>query len=284
MVPPIWFDEAAVALGVAVAAWSPVSGGDINDAYRLQLENGELLFAKVARGGPSAMFSCEAAGLSLLREVGSELAIPRVVYESTTCLVMEYLKPTRRDQSESFGRGLAQLHAPVPGGSPGGASDGFIGTLPQINHGKQKDWWSFFAEERLRYQLNLPAARRLVHRGLRAKIERLIERMFVLFSQPVALCHLHGDLWSGNYMFSEQGPAIFDPAPYLGHREVDLAMMELFGGFSERTYRSYFEVHPVEEGYRERILLYQIYPLLVHVNLFGGSYVASVERNVDQLL
>jgi fructosamine-3-kinase len=132
-------------------------------------------------------------------------------------------------------------------------------------------------------QLDLPGARRLIDAEARRRFELLFDRMEWLLKPEEPPARLHGDLWGGNSFFSTRGPALFDPAAYGGHREVDLAMMKLFGGFSERTFAAYHEAHPLASGWRDRLKIYQLYPLLVHVNLFGAGYVGSVVDTLRQV-
>ena len=208
-------------------------------------------------------------------------------------MILEYLRPTTDDQSERLGRGLAELHAADPSARPGAPFDGYIGTLPQDNGavphrsrpspGGDEAWIDFYREKRLLAQMDLPGAQRHLPAALRENLHKLIAALDSYIPKALPMSRLHGDLWSGNFMFTDRGPAIFDPAPYFGQREVDLAMMQLFGGFSERVFQSYEELLPAQAGASERIGIYQLYPLLVHVNLFGAGYVGSVARIVDRL-
>jgi fructosamine-3-kinase len=152
----------------------------------------------------------------------------------------------------------------------------FIGTLGQVNEARER-WVDFFRDKRLAVQLSLPGAQRLLPSGTKRRFELLFKNLDQLLGPDELPARVHGDLWGGNAFFSARGPAIFDPAAYAGHREVDLAMMRLFGGFSERTFSAYEETYPLAPGHEQRGPLYQLYPLLVHVNLFGSGYVGSVE-------
>ncbi len=282
-----WFKDVAAHLGASLRNYERVSGGDISEAYRIELSDGRTVFVKHKADAPSGMFAAEAAGLAFLKQARSELIIPAPLYWSESSLVLENLTPSASDQSEALGRALAQLHTPVTQ-APGAAFDGFIGTLPQKNtpldlRPTTLDWPSFFVQRRLLPQLEMQAARHLISRRLRGELETLLSNLGRFFPADIQICPLHGDLWSGNHMFTQSGPAIFDPAPYYGHHEVDLAMMDLFGGYSQRCYQSYHEMIPQQPGDKERLALYQLYPLLVHVNLFGGGYVNSVEGIVRRL-
>ena len=178
---------------------------------------------------------------------------------------------------EELGRGLAALHR---SGAPGFGldHDNFIGRLPQPN-GPCADWAGFYRVRRLGAQLELAVESRRIPDSLRRKFDRLFERLDELLGPVEPPARLHGDLWGGNLHVDEQGrPCLIDPAVYGGHREVDLAMMQLFGGFGPRVFAAYAEAYPLADGHRERVGLYQLYPLLVHVNHFGGGYVGQVER------
>lgn len=274
------------ALGDTIEGTQAVSGGDINAAYRVRLCGGRTVFCKVNQRAPHGMFEAEAHGLSLLSSAGSGLVIPTVLHVASHCLVLEFLTSSRVDRAQELGRGLAMLHRPLPGTRPGAERDGFIGTLPQLNRptlGGDANWTEFFRDCRIGVQMDLPNAQRLIPIGIRRRLDDVMNRLDDFVEPHADLCVLHGDLWSGNYMFSAAGPALFDPAAYRGASEVDLAMMHLFGGFDERVFDAYFEVRPRQPGHEQRILIYQLYPLLVHVNLFGVSYLDSIERNLRQL-
>jgi fructosamine-3-kinase len=196
-------------------------------------------------------------------------------------LVLELLSSGRpqRDFDECLGRGLAQLHR---AGAPafGLERDNFIGSLPQRNRA-HAGWAEFFWLERLEPQLARAVATGRASSRLRSGLERLASKLTQLVGPAEPAARLHGDLWSGNLHVDEDGaPCLIDPAVYGGHREVDLAMMRLFGGFGESVFRAYQEAWPLAPGHAERVALYQLYPLLVHVNLFGGGYVESVERSL----
>ncbi|MEM9066899.1 MAG: fructosamine kinase family protein [Myxococcota bacterium] len=251
-----------------------LSGGDINEAFDVTLADGRRVFVKGNRNAPRSMFAAEAKGLSFLR-VGP-LRIPKVVVAGSNVLVLEFLSPGTRvgDFDELLGRGLAELHRNTPA-SFGADHDNFIGRLPQRNT-PEDDWATFYREHRLRAELDRAGA--LVPRALRRRFDDLFARLDSLVGPPEPPARLHGDLWGGNLHRDERGqPCLIDPAVYGGHREVDLAMMRLFGGFSARVFDAYQEAYPLAEGAEERVSLYQLYPLLVHVNLFGAGYLGSVD-------
>lgn len=272
------------ALGCAVQRARPLSGGDINDAFELELAGGARVFLKTNAKAPPGMFPAEARGLDWLR-AAEALRIPEVLAVSggragEPCfLVLELLTPgaPRRDFDELLGRGLAELHR---FGAPrfGLDHDNFIGSLPQSNHARET-WAEFFWAQRLEPQLRRAVAAGQATSRMRSGLERLAARLPQLVGPEEQPARLHGDLWGGNLHVDASGaPCLIDPAAYGGHREVDLAMMRLFGGFGETVFRAYHEAWPLAPGYAERITLYQLYPLLVHVNLFGGGYADSVER------
>jgi fructosamine-3-kinase len=275
------------ALGGKVTAASPLAGGDINEAYRVAFGDGRAVFVKTNDRADRAMFPAEARGLQWLREARA-LRVPEVLAVSaadrgTPFLALELLEPSPRvrDFDERLGRGLASLHR-AGAACMGLDHDNFIGRLPQSNDARAT-WAEFYRDLRLGRQLEM--ARKA--RRTTARMEKGFEALFALLPALVGPeeppSRLHGDLWGGNLHVDERGePCLIDPAVYGGHREIDLAMMRLFGGFSARTFAAYEEAYPLAPGHEERVSLYQLYPLMVHVNLFGGSYGASVERAVSE--
>lgn len=274
--------ESAVGSG-AIGSRS-ISGGDINEAYRIDLADGRRIFVKTNSHAPPRMFEAEARGLSFLREglrSDSPLVVPEVLAVDERFLALEYLERSNEEDAAGLGRGLAEMHS-RSAEMFGAELPNFIGTLHQVNDPRPK-WVDFYREQRLGSQLGLPGARRLIDAEARRRFELLFDRMDELLQPEEPPARLHGDLWGGNCFHSTGGPAIFDPAAYGGHREVDLAMMKLFGGFSERTFAAYHEVYPLAPGFRDRLKIYQLYPLLVHVNLFGAGYVGSVVDTLRQV-
>jgi protein-ribulosamine 3-kinase len=274
------------ALGAGLRKTRRLSGGDINDAFEVELMSGVKVFLKTNAAAPASMFPAEAAGLEWLRAAGA-LRVPEVLAVSNGredepgFLVLELLTPgqPQRDFDQRLGRGLAELHR---FGAPryGWERSNFIGTLPQRNQAHDS-WADFFWYERLEPQLLRAVAAGQASQRMRSGFDRLASKLTQLVGPEEPPSRLHGDLWGGNLHIDPAGePCLIDPAAYGGHREVDLAMMRLFGGFGESAFRAYDEVWPLSPGYAERIALYQLYPLLVHVNLFGGSYVESVERSL----
>jgi fructosamine-3-kinase len=267
------------ALGVRVLRSERVSGGDINEAYRLQTSDGRSVFAKLNAHAPPGLFEAEAHGLEWLAEAGAP--VPRVLgvgSRAAPFLLLEWAEPGARahDFDERLGRGLAALHR---AGAPGFGldRDNFIGLLPQDNRAVPT-WAAFYGERRIAPLLELARRRGLAEDALVADGERLIARLDELVGPPEPPARLHGDLWGGNLCSRHGSPLLIDPAVYGGHREIDLAMMRLFGGFDESVFAAYAESFPLAPGASERVALYQLYPLLVHLCLFGSGYLGQVRR------
>lgn len=280
--------EAALASKISSAR--PVSGGDINEAFAVTLDDGRRVFVKQNATADPRMFPAEARGLGWLAEAGC-LRTPRVLAVSSggppesafLCLELLEPGPKRRDFDEQLGRGLAELHRFGAAGF-GLDHDNFIGRLPQSNS-TADDWARFYRQRRLEPQLELASRAGHVGARLRGRFNRLFARMDDVVGPTEPPARLHGDLWGGNLHVDANGsPCLIDPAVYGGHREIDLAMMRLFGGFGERTFSAYSEAYPLAPGAERRVALYQLYPLLVHVNLFGGSYIGSVERALQRFI
>ena len=262
-----------------------VGGGCINDATRVH-GGGRSYFVKLNSADQLDMFEAEAEGLAEMA-AAKAVRVPEPVCYGTAgsqaYLVMEDLDLGGHESGELLGRQLAQMHRTT---RPrfGWHRDNTIGSTPQINT-PSDDWVEFWREHRLGFQLELAA--RHGHGGaLQKSGERLMGEMGALFTdhQPEASL-LHGDLWSGNYAATGAGePVIFDPATYYGDREADIAMTELFGGFSHAFYSAYNEAWPLDAGYKVRKVFYNLYHILNHLNLFGGGYAGQAGRMIDQLL
>ena len=270
-------------LGQRVLSVASVSGGDINDAFELGLANGNSVFLKANARAPLSMFAAEARGLEFLAEARA-LRIPKVLaassaQEAPSFLLLEFIRSARprRGFDDELGQGLAVLHR---AGAPsfGFREPNFIGRLPQTNRA-HPTWPEFYRAERLEPQLRAAIDARHAPTALARDFERLFALLPELVGDAEPPARLHGDLWGGNLHTDELGaPCLIDPAVYGGHREMDLAMMRLFGGFNARVFSAYEDAFPLSAGHAERVLLYQLYPLLVHVNLFGGGYVEQVRR------
>ena len=280
-------DRLATELGSAVVRASAVAGGDINAAHRVELQDRRHVFVKTQARALPGMFAHEASGLRWLADAGA-LRVPEVLAScdepGAAFLALAFIESgaPRRDHAEQLGRGLAALHR---SGAPsfGLAHDNYLATLPQLNQ-PLASWPRFYAERRLQPLLARAALRGCASARMRRGLERVIADMERWCGDPEPPARLHGDLWGGNALCDEQGaPVLIDPAVYGGHREIDLAMMRLFGGFSPRVFAAYDEAYPLAPDHEERVPLYQLYPLLAHVNLFGSSYVTSVERALGSL-
>ncbi|MBW3629624.1 MAG: fructosamine kinase family protein [Gemmatimonadetes bacterium] len=282
MLPPAVLREVEAELG-PIHGLRPVGGGSISASARVEAEAGPV-FLKYAVDAPARMFAVESAGLDRLREASIGVRVPLVLAvcdagsRGVGWIALEWLEPGRRGKGywDRLALGLLSLHR-MPGGGWGAEEDGFIGPLPQRNT-PAGTWAEFWWTERLEPQLQL-ANERGGHPGAGADWELLAERLprILAAAEQDGPSLLHGDLWSGNVLAGEGGaPALVDPAPYEGHREVDLAMTELFGGFDAAFYAAYERGWPLQPGYRElRRDVYQLYYLLVHVNLFGEGYHAQ---------
>lgn len=260
-----------------------VSGGDINQAACLETAQGRL-FIKWNPCVPQGMFEAEARGLGTLRAAGTPLKIPQVIAQSDEFLILEWL-PTARATPltvQRLGEGLAALHQ-TTATQHGFTGDNFIGRLPQSNT-YEKRWPAFYREQRIRAQIDIARRAGTLPAERERRLNALCDRMETLLPN-VAPALLHGDLWGGNWLATEaETPALIDPAAYWGHREVDLAMTELFGGFPPSFYAAYQAAFPLEAGYHERRPLYQLYFLLVHLNLFGESYGSQVDAILRRYL
>ena len=260
-----------------------VQGGEISEALKIELEDGQAFFLKFHKGNFNAsksIFTQEVKGLNTLRSVNTSLVIPEVISHNNSYLLLEYLEEEKQGNDFQFGVDIAKLHK-SSNELFGFSDDNYIGSIGQSNR-YHADWLEFFIRERIE-----PLVNKAMEGGLLSnKYSRIFERVFnytyVIFpDEPPAL--LHGDLWSGNYLFTKQGQAaIYDPAVYYGHREMELAMTTLFGGFNPAFYDGYQTEYPLQTGWEERQKLCQLYPLLVHALLFGGNYVQQSKALLDR--
>jgi fructosamine-3-kinase len=275
--------ERATGAPVRILRRTPLGGGSINDTARIETTAGTFV-VKSHRQAPANMFRAEADGLTALRASGTTLAIPRVVAvggsdpDGTSFIVLEHIEPSRRraDFDERLGRGLAELHRSTAS-QFGFHSDTYCGTTPQPNPWTS-EWVAFYGASRLGYQLRLATDAGRLSPIDQQRIESMIGRLSEWIEEPASGPSLiHGDLWSGNLHVDADGqPALIDPAAYYAHREAELGMMALFGGFSARVFDAYDEAFPLEPGWRDRNSLYQLYHLMNHLNLFGGGYHGQV--------
>ncbi len=272
---------------LASAKISPVGGGCINSAYRLQTDAIDW-FIKTNRASLASMFAAEAQGLQEMAALDA-ITVPAVIAcgqsDESAYLVLEYipLHSLDRKAARLMGEQLAELHRP-PQDYFGWCMDNTIGSTPQHNQ-RQHDWVEFWRHQRLLKQLEFAA-----NNGYRGKLQQrgelLAERLPAFFSdyQPFPSL-LHGDLWGGNASATGQGqPVIYDPACYYGDREADIAMTELFGGFGPDFHAAYQQALPLDAGYQTRKTLYNLYHILNHLNLFGGGYLHQAESMIESLL
>ena len=274
----------------AIVADRAVSGGCIHDSRLVELADGRTLFLKADRDAAGDLFEREAEGLAALAAAGA-VRVPRDPLPGraggTAFLLMEAI-PTGRPGTgfwEDFGRRFARLHRGTAnrgdGGRAGFARDNYLGGTPQPNPWSA-DWVDFVRRHRLGHQLCLARANGRSTPGLDRLGDRLLERLDdLLNAADEPFCLLHGDLWSGNFLTDDHGaPVLIDPAAYYGHREADLAMTSLFGGFDGRFYDAYAEEWPLPHGTARRQEIYQLYHLLNHLNLFGGGYLEGCLRTL----
>jgi len=259
---------------------SSVSGGSINHAYRISTNEGDL-FLKYNSGVPDDFFKKEADGLRLLASASTELRIPDVIASQAPAgaspgfLVIEFIETGRRGNPKEFGSALAGLHQ-TEAETFGLEENNYIGSLPQSNN-EHQDWATFFSEERIKPQLKMAVNAGKMDPSVSNHWDRMSAKLDDLLPKTTPRL-IHGDLWSGNYLYDSNGRAVLiDPAVYYGHPEMDLAFSKMFGGFSPEFYSGYESVSPLENGFEERVPIYNLYPLLVHVNLFGGHYITQAE-------
>ncbi|WP_424963547.1 fructosamine kinase family protein [Ekhidna sp.] len=271
-------------LKTSLISYHSIAGGCINNAFQVKTDSGDY-FLKWNKSPLLDMFRVEKKGLAILN-AHSPVHSPSVIsfgeMGGKSYLITEWInKGSQNDQFwENFGRNLALQHQ-VTMDQFGLDHDNFIGSLPQSNK-QHQSWYSFFINERLKPQMNMASSKGLIDTNIQKKFDLLFQQFEELIpDEPPAL--LHGDLWSGNFMINSEGEAsIFDPAVHFGHRETELAFTQLFGGFSPKFYHYYNEQYPLEPGFDERIDLHNLYPLLVHVNLFGSSYLSGIVQTLKK--
>lgn len=259
-------------LGEKVRSAASIGGGCIGNSSVVETVTGKRYFLKqYARAGVS---QAEAIGLKELASCNA-IRTPSVISVDSHSLLLEYIERGHEPDSfqADFGMAFAKLHR-FSATSFGFDSDNFIGETVQRNHPRSDSWQHFYLEERLQFQVNLCKSNGYADTKLLKTFDRIRHLL------PELLAHseeapslLHGDLWSGNYLCDEFGsPVLIDPAVYYGHREADLAMTKLFGGFTRDFYSAYNEEFPLQSGWKERENIYKLYHILNHLNLFGHSY------------
>lgn len=264
-----------------------VFGGDINQTAQI-IGNKATYFVKwnEAKAFPK-MFELEAQGLELLAQTKS-CKIPKVVgfetLEEYSFLLLEFIETGEKTSYfwANFGRNLAQLHQ-TSAPHFGLETSNYIGSLVQKNN-FHDSWVAFFIQERLEPMIHMAANQNLLKSTDIKMFTKLFYRLDRLFPVEVPSL-LHGDLWSGNFISSKDfGPVLIDPAVYFGHREMDLAMSQLFGCFDPEFYTAYHQEFPLETQWQERVALCNLYPLLVHLNLFGFSYLPTIQNTIKLYL
>ena len=263
---------------------SRLSGGDINDAYKLETVS-KSYFIKTNSPNVGDLFQREEQGINLLQEA-NVIHVPKVIGSGsnlgTPYLLLEFVEKGSPQHNfwEAFANQLGKLHQ-VTQEQFGLDHDNYIGRLPQDNS-KNTSWTEFFIQNRVEPQLRLAREKGLVDSKLIHNMEQLYTQLASIFpKEPPAL--IHGDLWSGNFMSDKHGnPCIYDPAVYFGHREMELAFTQLFGGFDREFYEYYQNAYPLSPGFDSRVDIYNLYPLLVHVNLFGPSYLSGIKMTLKR--
>lgn len=272
--------------GAPVRAMARLGGGDVADAFRITLADERVVFAKTKADAPENFFSIEAAGLRWLREagVGSIAEVLAVSDEAPACLILTWIEPgsaRSADDERRFGAELAALHQ---SGAPHfGRVDGQPTGSLRVPNDPCDTWVEFYGNQRLRPLAEIASQRNALNTGAISGLLSVADRLGE-FGDDEPPARLHGDLWSGNRLVDSNGRSwLIDPAAHGGHREFDLAMMRLFGGFSQECFDAYEEVHPLNQGWLERMPLHHLAPLAVHAIKFGGPYAAAVEAALEKL-
>ena len=276
----------AASLDVDVVGMTPLGGGDVADSYRVELATGVHVFAKTKVDAVPGFFVTEAAGLTWLRDAG-EVAVPEVlaVSDEPAFLVQEWIEPGYPSETTEadLGRALARLHN---SGAPSfGREDRRSTGSRGLPNEPCDSWAEFYATQRLLPLAKLARDGRALPESAVAALENVAGRIHDLVGPAEPPARLHGDLWAGNRLVGAGGVSwLIDPAAHGGHREFDLAMMRLFGGYGEDCHASYREVAPLAEGWIDRIPLHQLAPLVVHSIKFGGPYVPATQNALAMLL
>jgi len=264
-------------LGSKIKSFNSLTGGCISDAYKVTTNNGSNFFLKFNPSTSNDMFIKEANGLKELAKANA-IKIPEVLSFDEDYILLEYIPTGHRKKNffEEFGKSFAEMHR-FTSESFGFFEDNYIGSNLQKNISDEKEktsWVNFYFNKRILFQLQLAEKLGNSTDALRKGISKLEIKIEEIMGETKAESSLlHGDLWGGNYMVDENGNAVLiDPAVYYGHREADLGMTKLFGGFSSEFYRSYNETFPLEDGHEYRENIYKLYHVLNHLNLFGGGY------------
>lgn len=274
-------------LFVTIVDYQPVSGGSINETYCLLTTSGKYFVKINSRTQHPGMFIDEAAGLNLIAETKT-IAVPKVLFigdtEFYSFLLLEWVD-TERPSPQSFtklGVQLAQMHR-YSSGFFGLDHDNYMGSLRQSNP-RHNNWSDFFIQERLQPMVKIGMDKGFLNAKDLSDFEVLYKKLPGLFTEEKPSL-IHGDLWGGNYLISNTGtPYLIDPAVSYGNREFDIAMTTLFGGFGREFYRVYHEKFPLNKGWEQRMDLWNLYPLLVHLNLFGAGYLRQLNDCLRKFL
>ncbi len=271
-------------LEVAVVSTTSVAGGDVCTTTRLRLTDGRSAVIKTRPQAPAGFFTTEAEGLRRLAEAGGA-PVPAVLAADDECIIIDWIEPTKptTDLAEGFGRALAATHAFGTGGF-GADRDGFIGLAPLPNR-PLPTWEEFYASRRVMPYVKAAVDRDALTLDQAKVIEQAMKSLPSLTPDPEPPALLHGDLWSGNLVWSVEGVHLVDPASHGGHRETDLAMLSLFGApHLQRILDAYHEAAPLQDGWADRVALHQLHPLLVHAVMFGGAYGPRAAAAAQSLL
>lgn len=273
------------ALDCAVISMTPLGGGDVADSYRVELEDGRTVFAKTKLGADPEFFIAEAAGLRWLLDAGA-VAVPEVLGVSSNppFLILQWIEPGHPHETTEadLGRSLATLHR--TGAPYFGRRDRRTTTSRGLTNEPEQSWAVFYSQQRLIPLARLCRDSGSLPRQTVADLEDVAERIDDLIGPEEPPARLHGDLWAGNRLVGAGGVNwLIDPAAFGGHREFDLAMMRLFGGFGPACFGAYNEAYPLGDGWESRVALYQLAPIAVHAIKFGGGYVAATRQALDTL-
>lgn len=281
-----WHHVLSEHLNTGIASQTRLSGGDFAQSWQVQLNDGRTIFVKTHNNPPEHFFTTEAQGLSWLRTSGT-VSIPKVLYVSDAppCLALEWVEqgPRVATGEAELGRQLAALHQrEFPTfGRPDERTTGSL-ALPNTPH---NDWVGFFRECRLIPLLDKAKERSTLPVATLDKLHNLCDRLHEVAPPTAPPCLVHGDLWAGNRLVDSSGHSwLIDPAAHGNHREFDLAMMHLFGGYKSTCFSAYNEAFPLDAGWQQRIPLMQLSPLIVHAIKFGGHYAAATNEAVSTLL
>lgn len=285
----------AAAVGGALAAevveQTRLSGGDVAESFRMRLDDGRVVFAKTHHRPPPGFFTTESAGLAWLLETAT-VAVPTVLAVSDgtvdrpPMLVLEWVEEAVRRagvDDAAFGRALARLHR---AGAPSyGRADRRTTGSRALPNEPCDTWVEFYASQRLVPLARLAADGGALPDATLAAIETVLDRIADLGGPAEPASRLHGDLWAGNRLVDRSGRSwLIDPAAHGGHREFDLAMMRLFGGFGDNCFAAYDDEFALADGWQRRVPLHQLAPLIVHAIKFGGGYAAATQRALDAVL